>query len=89
MPRNRGDAQVRLHAVEAAAAGGEQGEGGRERGGGLDAGTKSRVGQGGESLAELKDLVHVSTESCHHGKRPSDRGWPLRVKISCFRSKKA
>ena len=46
------------------------------------------VGQGGESLAESKDLLDIGTEPCHHGEGPSDRGRPLRVKIACFCSKK-
>jgi hypothetical protein len=29
--------------------------------------TGPRVGQGGESLRESKDLLEIGTESCHHG----------------------
>ena len=73
----RGDAQVLFQAVEAAAAGGEEGEPAGEGRGGRDAGPSAGVGQGGESSAQAEDLLDIGTEPCHHGEGASERGRPL------------
>ena len=73
-PQPRGEAEVLLQAVEAAAAGGEEGEAPGEGRRGRDPRTGPGVGQAGEVLGEPEDLLGVGAEPCHHGAGSSARG---------------
>ena len=70
-PQPRGEAEVLLQAVEAAAAGGEEGQAPGEGRRGRDLRTGPGVGQAGEVLGESEDLLGVGAEPCHHGAGPS------------------
>ena len=68
----RGDAEVLLQAVEAAATSSEEGKDtGKGRRGG-DLRTGASIGQVGQLASQPKDLIDIGTEPCHHGEWSSD-----------------